>query len=71
MILDFANARVADHSGIEAIANLAEKYEKAGKRLHIRHLGQECTQLLGKAKGIVDVDALTDPTYRVADDSLG
>ena len=70
VILDFADARVADHSGIEAIANLAEKYEVAGKRLHIRHLSPECTTLLGKAKGIVDVDALTDPHYRVADDAL-
>jgi SulP family sulfate permease len=71
VILDFADARVADHSGIEALAGLAEKYEKAGKKLHLRHLSPECTELLGKAKRIVDVDALTDPRYHVADDALG
>lgn len=70
VVVDFARARVADHSGIEAIASLAERYESAGKKLHLRHLSPECTNLLGKAKGIVDVDSLTDPNYRVADDAL-
>ena len=70
VVLDFAEARVADHSAIEAIAGLAERFEKAGKELHLRHLSPECTRLLGRAKGVIDVDALTDPNYRVADDAL-
>ena len=69
--LDFADARVADHSAIEAIASLAERYAKADKELHLRHLSPECRQLLSKARGVVDVDALTDPDYHVADDALG
>lgn len=69
--LDFGDARVADHSAIEAIAALAERYSKAGKELHLRHLSPECHQLLSKASGVIDVDKLTDPNYHVADDALG
>ena len=71
VIIDFKSAKVLDHSGIEAISSLADRYERAGKRLHIRHLSPECRTLLDKAHGsIIDVDALTDPNYRVADDAL-
>ena len=55
---------------IEAIDNLAEKYIKAGKTLHLRHLSQECTELLSKAGDLVEVNLMEDPTYHVADDKL-
>ncbi|MGY0399167.1 MAG: SulP family inorganic anion transporter [Ostreibacterium sp.] len=70
VVIDFANSRVVDHSGIEAIDTLAARYERRGKELHIRHLSSECHQLLTKAKGFIDIDKLTDPTYKVADDRL-
>ncbi|WP_455200631.1 SulP family inorganic anion transporter, partial [Kaarinaea lacus] len=38
VIIEFQNSRVADHSAIEAIDNLADKYIQAGKTLHLRHL---------------------------------
>jgi SulP family sulfate permease len=70
VIIEFQNSRVADHSAIEAIDTLAEKYIKAGKSLHLRHLSQECRALLRKAGDLVEVNVLEDPTYRVADDQL-
>ncbi|MBL4711262.1 MAG: SulP family inorganic anion transporter [Gammaproteobacteria bacterium] len=70
VIIEFQNSRVADHSAIEAIDNLAEKYIKAGKKLHLRHLSIECKQLLSKAGDLVEVNVLEDPTYHVADDKL-
>ena len=70
VIIEFQNSRVADHSAIEAIDNLAEKYIKAGKKLHLRHLSPECAQLLTKAGDLVEVNVLEDPTYHVADDKL-
>ncbi|TNF33371.1 MAG: SulP family inorganic anion transporter [Gammaproteobacteria bacterium] len=70
VILEFQNSRVADHSAIEAIDNLAEKYIKAGKSLHLRHLSPECRQLLKKAGDLVEVNVLEDPRYHVADDQL-
>lgn len=70
VIVDFANCRVMDHSGIEAIDSLAERYEKAGKELHLRHLSPECLKLLNKAGNLVEVNTDEDPKYKVADDSL-
>jgi SulP family sulfate permease len=70
VIIEFQNSRVADHSAIEAIDNLAEKYIKAGKKLHLRHLSPECAELLTKAGDLVEVNVLEDPTYHVADDKL-
>ncbi|MDH3830337.1 MAG: SulP family inorganic anion transporter [Gammaproteobacteria bacterium] len=70
VIIEFQNSRVADHSAIEAIDNLAERYIKAGKTLHLRHLSEECRQLLKKAGSLVEVNVLEDPRYHVADDQI-
>ena len=70
IVIDFANSRVADHSAIEAIDSLAERYTKAGKNLHLRHLSPECRQLLEKAGDLVEVNIEEDPRYHVADDKL-
>lgn len=70
VIIEFQNSRVADHSAIEAIDNLAEKYIKAGKKLHLRHLSPECKELLRNAGDLVEVNMMEDPTYHVADDKL-
>ena len=70
-MIEFMNSRVVDHSAIEAIDNLAEKYRKAGKALHLRHLSEDCRLLLHKARDMVEVNVLEDPHYSVADDELG
>jgi len=71
VVVDFKNSRVADHSAIEAIDKLAERYDRAEKRLHLKHLSQECTVLLKKAGHLVEVNMVEDPQYHVADDKLG
>lgn len=68
--VDFYNSKVMDHSGIEAIDNLAERYEKAGKTLHLKHLSGECKDLLTRAGNLVEINVKEDPTYHVADDKL-
>lgn len=70
VIIDFAFSRVADHSAIEAIDNLAERYTKEGKNLHLRHLSKECRLLLEKAGNLVEVNIQEDPHYHIADDKL-
>lgn len=70
VVIDFYDSRVADHSGLEAIDGLAERYLRAGKSLHIKHLSQECRSLLDKAGDLVEVNLVEDPRYRVADDRL-
>ncbi len=64
--VDFKNSRVADHSALEAIDTLAVRYERAGKRLHLRHLSPECRVLLKKAGDLVEVNVIEDPIYHVA-----
>jgi sulfate permease, SulP family len=70
VIIEFQNSRVTDHSAIEAIDSLAERYIKAGKKLHLRHLSEECRTLLDKAGDLVEVNRMEDPNYHVADDKL-
>ncbi len=70
VIIDFAHSRVADHSAIEAIDNLAERYTNEGKTLHLRHLSQECKDLLEKAGDLVEINIKEDPHYHIADDKL-
>lgn len=70
VIIDFMHSRVADHSAIDAIRFITEKYIEAGKLLHLRHLSPECKLLLGNAGNMVEVNILEDPDYHVATDRL-
>lgn len=70
VIIDFAESRVCDHSGLEAIDTLAERYVNAGKTLHLVHLNEECKKLLRKAGDLVEVNVIEDPKYFVADNAL-
>ncbi|CAG8999343.1 MAG: Bicarbonate transporter BicA [Candidatus Celerinatantimonas neptuna] len=70
VIIDFANAKVCDHSAIEAIDTLGERYLKNNKQLHLRHLSKDCRKLLRKAGNLVEVNVIEDPRYHVADDVL-
>lgn len=65
IIIDFRNARVWDHSALEAIDALGTKYTDAGKRLHLVHLSEDCKLLLKKSKDLVEVDSIEDPKYRI------
>jgi len=66
VIIDFKESRVADMSGIEALNKLTERYHQAGKKLHLKHLSEECRLLLKNAEGVIDVNILEDPIYHVA-----
>jgi SulP family sulfate permease len=70
VVVEFQRSRVADHSAIEAIDTLAERYLSLGKTLHLRHLSPECRQLLEKAGDLVEVNVIEDPVYHVASDKL-
>ncbi len=71
VVVEFRHSHVSDHSGIEAIDNLAERYLNLHKRLHLRHLSPDCRELLTKAGDLCEVNVIEDPRYRVADDKLG
>ena len=66
VIIDFADSRVADHSGIEAIDALAMRYKKNNRTLHLIHLSKECKKLLKRAGDMVEINVVEDPSYFVA-----
>jgi SulP family sulfate permease len=71
IIIEFKRSRVADHSALEAIDTLAERYLAKGKTLHLKHLNNECKLLLKKAGDLVEVNVIEDPDYHIATDKLG
>lgn len=70
VVIDFKHSRIWDSSGIDTLDSLADKYEAAGKKLHIRHISDECRSLLRKAKGYVEMNVNEDPRYKLAIDEL-
>ncbi len=68
VIIDFAESRVVDMSAIEALNKITERYLKVGKKVHLKHLSQDCRQLLQNAEEIIDVNVLEDPTYKLVVD---
>ncbi|GAB5402010.1 MAG: SulP family inorganic anion transporter [Aureliella sp.] len=70
VVIDFYYTRVYDQSALEAINNLAEKYEASNKRLHLTHLSPECRELLDRAGDFVEINMSQDPQYHVAVDRL-
>ena len=67
VIIDFMGSRVADQSALQAIEDVAAKYEAQGKTVQLRHLSHECIGLLHAAGQLV-VEADDDPRYGVAVD---
>ncbi len=65
VVVDFKDARVMDSSGSEAIDALTDKYKKAGKKLTLRHLSEDCKKTLHSAGPFCTYEE-DDPTYKVA-----
>lgn len=70
IVIDFKDARIYDHSGIEAIQNIAERYRSANKKLHLLNLNKECFELIEKAENIVEVSIIENLNWHIADDRL-
>jgi SulP family sulfate permease len=68
--IDFVESRVSDHSALEAIFNLVEKYEAEGKSIKLKHLSEDCKALLYKSNPAkfrdVIVEDIDDPRYHLA-----
>jgi len=66
VIIDFKDCKVTDMSAIDALNKLTERYKKAGKKLHLQHLSNDCRTLLRNAADVIDVNIVEDPVYYVA-----
>ncbi len=67
--IDFVEARISDHSAIEAIFALVEKYQAANKNITLKHLSEDCKLLLYKSSPIfTDIieEDIDDPRYHLA-----
>ncbi|MEQ9262325.1 MAG: SulP family inorganic anion transporter [Owenweeksia sp.] len=71
--IDFIESRVSDHSGIEALRNVANKYLDLGKEVTLTHLSPECKRLLIRNNPEFDTiiqSSIDDPRYHVATDLM-
>ena len=66
--IDFMESRVSDHSALEALYQMVDKYEAVGKTLTIQHLSEECQNLMIKAsprlEKVIEKN-IDDPRYHV------
>jgi SulP family sulfate permease len=70
VIVDFKESRIVDHSGIDAVQKLTDRYVKAGKKIHLKHLSPDCRKLLDRAGSMVEVNIYEDPTYPLVVDEI-
>ncbi len=66
--IDFIESKVNDHSGIEAIRSIANKYLDLDKKIKLTHLSPECQILLLKANHKFETiieKSIDDPRYHV------
>lgn len=69
IVIDFAESRIVDHSGIDAIHKVTERYHKLGKKVYIRHLSSSSRVLLEKAARIININYTEDdPSYKIVMD---
>ena len=67
VIIDFSSSRVVDQSALQAIEDVAAKYDEIGKRVMLRHLTRDCHRLLSKSGQLI-IDSDDDPDYGIAVD---
>ena len=71
--IDFIESRVNDHSGIEALRSITNKYLDLGKEVKLTHLSPDCKNLLLKAnqkfEKIIET-SVDDPRYYVVTNQM-
>ncbi|MEM7187294.1 MAG: SulP family inorganic anion transporter [Bacteroidota bacterium] len=71
--IDFIESRVGDHSGVEALRNITNKYLAQGKSVTLTHLSPDCKTLLLKwnpeFESIIQ-NNIDDPRYYVVTDLM-
>jgi|TARA_R110002072_G_scaffold192257_2_gene349252 SulP family sulfate permease len=71
--IDFIESKVSDHSGVEALRNIANKYIDSGRSITLTHLSPDCKDMLMKWNPEFETiiqDAIDDPRYHVVTDMM-
>jgi SulP family sulfate permease len=67
IVLDFAESRIVDQSGLQAIQDITNKYAAVGKQIKLRHISRDCHRLLSRSGQII-INSDDDPEYGLAVD---
>ena len=73
VVIDFMESRVSDHSGVEALRSVVNKYLAEKKEVSLVHLSPDCKRLLLKANDKFDTiieTSIEDPRYFVVTDKM-
>ncbi len=65
VVIDFKESRIVDMSAIDALDKLSKKYIQLDKKLHLKHLSEDCIKMLKNAEAVIEVNIQEDPTYKV------
>ncbi len=65
VVIDFNESRIVDMSAIDALDKLSKKYAQENKKLHLKHLSEDCRTMLKNAEAVIEVNVQEDPTYKV------
>lgn len=65
VIIDFKESRIVDMSALDALDKLSKRYAQQNKKLHLKHLSEDCRKMLKNAEAIIEVNIQDDPTYKV------
>ena len=71
--IDFIESKIGDHSGVEALRNITNKYIDNGKKVTLTHLSPDCKTMLLKWNPDFDAiiqDSIDDPRYYVVTDMM-
>lgn len=70
IVIDFKESRIVDHSAIEALNKITERYSRLGKFVTLKYLSEDCKILLKNASSLVEVNYWEDPKYKLVSDEL-
>lgn len=62
--------RIHDHSGIDALQHVIEKYKTANKHIYLHNISPECKKLLDKADNIIEITTIENINWHIATDKL-
>lgn len=65
VVVDFKESRIVDMSAIDALDKISKKYAQQNKKLHLKHLSEDCRKMLKNAEAVIEVNIQEDPTYKV------
>lgn len=65
VVIDFKESRIVDMSAIDALDKLSKRYSLQNKKLHLRHLSEDCRKMLKNAEAVIEINIQEDPTYKV------